>query len=150
MCHICWKSNLNFVTKIALCENFTELPELPDTIECLCIAHTKITYIPKLPKNLIRFYCNDTRITSLPKIPETLNFLDCSRCRMLEEKPILHRPGRLITVGCHFRQKISESRSLPSSPMNVSRKENSLVSTPLRREMGYTCYDPDSPEPGTS
>ena len=58
--------------------NLTDLPILPNKLQCLYASENKLISLPEIPKSLLILYCNENKLNSLPIIPEHIQYIYCS------------------------------------------------------------------------
>ena len=111
--------------------NFTELPDLPNSLIKLYCSYRKIIIFPNLlliNLNLLtHFTCNNNNLIKLPNLPESLTFLNCS---FNEITQLPNLPNSLIYLYCDNNNLI-ELPDLPNSLIHLQCHDNILTYTYL-------------------
>lgn len=122
--------------------DFTELPELPDSIEVLDIQKNRnLKHIRKFPKNLKRLFIQkNTNLTSLPPLPNTLERLYCMNNKSLSVLPEL--PDNLRDLDC-CRNALTTVPKLPNTLKFFWCQENQITNLPSLPNGLYllSCYN---------
>jgi Leucine-rich repeat (LRR) protein len=110
--------------------NFTELPDLPNSLIKLYCSYKKIIKFPNLlliNLNLLtHFTCNNNNLTELPNLPESLTFLNCSFNK------ITKLPNLPNSLECLYfdNNNLIELPNLPSSLKYLDCSYNNLTQLP--------------------
>jgi len=110
--------------------NFTELPDLPNSLIKLYCSYRKIIKFPNLlliNLNLLtHFTCNNNNLIELPNLPESLTFLNCSFNK------ITKLPNLPNSLGCLYcdNNNLIELPNLPSSLKYLDCSSNNLTELP--------------------
>ena len=110
--------------------NFTELPDLPNSLIKLYCSYRKIIKFPNLlliNLNLLtHFTCNNNNLIELPNLPESLTFLNCSFNKITK---LPNLPNSLIYLYCDNNNLI-ELPKLPNSLTHLDCSINNLTELP--------------------
>jgi len=125
--------------KILICEdnNFTELPNLPDSLTELYCDNNQLTVLPSLPKKLNNLHCNKNKLIVLPDLPDSLQNLYCSNNRLTS---LPNLPQKLEDLNCNNNQ-LTTLPDLPNKLLVLSFSYNNLKTIPIlpKKIMAITC-----------
>jgi Leucine-rich repeat (LRR) protein len=111
------------------CNNnqLTQLPELPQSLECLYCSSNQIIKLPEIPQLLIQLYFPSNNLKQLPfELPQSLTHLYCANNQLIQLPKL---PQSLQYLTCNYNQ-LTQLPKLPQSLFSLTFANNNFTQFP--------------------